>query len=66
MTGTDCNGESCCTSILVAGGSFPMGRGTETCTSCTDGCPPAARPCERDEQPEHPAIVSSFYFDSTR
>jgi sulfatase modifying factor 1 len=26
-----CNGESCCTTIVVPGGTFPMGRGTEDC-----------------------------------
>jgi sulfatase modifying factor 1 len=61
MTGTECNGESCCTSILVPGGSFPMGRDTETCSGCLDGCPYQA--CSSDEQPEHPATVSSFYLD---
>ena len=61
MTGTECNGESCCTSIEVPGGTFPMGRGTETCSDCVDGCPYQA--CSDFEQPEHPATVSSFVLD---
>jgi sulfatase modifying factor 1 len=65
MTGTECNGESCCTSIVVPGGTFPMGRGTETCTECSDGCPanPRNLNCGGDEQPEHPATISSFRLD---
>ena len=71
MTGTECNGESCCTSIVVPGGTFPMGRGSEACNGCVDGCPsgmtcfpcPGTDPCYDDEQPEHPATVSSFALD---
>jgi sulfatase modifying factor 1 len=62
MAGTECNGESCCTSIVVPGGTFPMGRGTEKCTSCTNGCV-ADQLCELDEEPEHPATVSPFVLD---
>jgi sulfatase modifying factor 1 len=62
MTGTECNGESCCTSIVIPGGTFPMGRGTETCTGCTAGCP-SGWACDTDEQPEHPATVTSFCLD---
>ena len=61
MTGTECNGESCCTGIEVPGGTFPMGRGTETCSDCTDGCP--SQSCPDVELPEHPATVSSFVLD---
>jgi len=62
MTGTECNGESCCTSIVVPAGTFPMGRETEECNGCIEGCPPGMG-CEADEQPEHPATVSSFMLD---
>ena len=62
MSGTECNGESCCTSILVPGGTFPMGRGAETCGGCTDGCP-SGMTCETDERPERPATVSTFHLD---
>jgi len=62
MSGTECNGESCCTTIVVPGGTFPMGRGTETCSGCADGCP-AGMTCGADEQPEHSAVVSSFALD---
>jgi sulfatase modifying factor 1 len=62
--GLDCNGESCCKSIRVPGGTFPMGRGTETCSGCTDGCPAGVSlDCSSDEQPEHPASVRDFYLD---
>ena len=62
MTGTECGAESCCTSIVVPGGTFPMGRETETCVSCTDGCP-SEMECNSDEQPERLATVSSFALD---
>jgi len=62
MTGTECQGESCCASIVLPSGSYLMGRGTETCTDCTDGCP-AGMTCYAHEQPEHSATVSSFALD---
>jgi len=62
MTGTECQGESCCSSLLVPGGTFPMGRGTEICSDCNGGCL-SGRMCESDEQPEHSATVSDFYLD---
>jgi sulfatase modifying factor 1 len=62
MTGTECNGESCCTSIVIPGGTFPMGRGTEVCSGCADGCP-SGTDCYADERPEHPATLSSFHLD---
>jgi sulfatase modifying factor 1 len=62
MTGTECNGESCCTSLLVPGGTFPMGRGTETCSDCTDGCP-GGMTCYSRETPEHRVTVSPFSLD---
>ncbi len=39
-----------------------MGRGTETCDGCIDGCPAEAN-CRATELPEHPATVSSFVLD---
>jgi sulfatase modifying factor 1 len=62
MTGTECNEESCCTCLIVPGGTFLMGRGTETCEGCSDGCP-SSMACNDDEQPEHPMTVSSFALD---
>jgi len=53
---------SCCDSIIVPGGTFPMGRGTETCSGCSDGCP-SGMSCGSDELPEHPATVSSYRLD---
>lgn len=62
MTDTECGGESCCASILVPGGTFLMGRSTEACSGCADGCP-SEMACIPDEEPEHPVTVSSFYLD---
>ena len=62
MSGTECNGESCCASVAVPGGSYPMGRGTEDCDSCVDGCPSEIL-CIADERPEHTATVSRFALD---
>jgi len=66
-----CAGESCCASIVVPGGTFPMGRGTEHCgpagceTAAGDeGCPLGmAWTCNPDEQPEHQATVGTFALD---
>jgi len=62
MTGTECQGENCCTSIVLPAGSYPMGRSTEDCATCTNGCP-SGMTCDSDEQPEHTATVSSFALD---
>jgi formylglycine-generating enzyme len=54
--GLDCGGVSCCQSLLVPGGTFPMGRskdGTDAYNVKADS-----------ELPEHPAIVDSFYMDT--
>jgi sulfatase modifying factor 1 len=61
MSGTECGGEDCCLAIPVTGGSFLLGRGSETCDGCTDGCPTSG--CDADEQPEHPATVDDFLLD---
>jgi formylglycine-generating enzyme len=65
-----CNGESCCTSIVVPGGTFPMGRGTEDCgvAGCqpgvgNEGCPNGPVTCFSDEQPEHSMTLASFALD---
>ncbi len=60
--GMECNGESCCTSILLPGGSFLMGRGTETCSGCIEGCPTDPG-CSPIEKPEHAVTLSAFYLD---
>jgi len=62
MTSTECQNGSCCTSIVVPGGSFLIGRGTEDCDTCTEGCP-AGMTCLDREKPEHPATVSRFALD---
>jgi formylglycine-generating enzyme len=61
-SGTECNGESCCVSLPVPAGTFPMGRGTETCSNCIAGCP-GGMTCDIDETPEHPVTVSAFSLD---
>ncbi|MFC1642724.1 formylglycine-generating enzyme family protein, partial [Myxococcota bacterium] len=53
---------SCCTSKVIPGGEFPMGRSTETCDGCSEGCPPDMI-CPDWEQPEHPMQVSDFRLD---
>ncbi len=62
MLGNECNDESCCTNIVVPGGTFRMGRGTELCSGCVDGCPGTAS-CSANEQPEHFATVARFALD---
>ncbi len=58
----ECAGESCCTPLEVEAGTLAMGRGTERCEGCRDGCPPDTE-CEPDEVPEHPAGVGYFQLD---
>ena len=62
LSGTECNGESCCASIVLPGSTYPMGRESEVCSGCTDGCP-LGMICDSEEQPEHPATVSRFALD---
>jgi sulfatase modifying factor 1 len=66
MTGTECNGESCCTSIPLPQGTFMMGRGSEACSNCTDGCPGGISCNVANagvETPEHSVTVSAFSLD---
>jgi len=57
---TGCRGENCCNAILVAGGTFPMGRSI----SGSDACLPSWN-CSlyNDELPEHQAKVRAYYLD---
>jgi formylglycine-generating enzyme required for sulfatase activity len=55
---TKCQGESCCTNIVIPGGKFMMGRSA----SGTDACPAGAT-CDDNEQPEHEVTVASFTLD---
>jgi formylglycine-generating enzyme required for sulfatase activity len=57
MTGTECNGESCCRSIIVPAGPFPQGRSTVAGAS---DYYPGGNP---DEVPEFSSTVSSFALD---
>ncbi|MBN2193431.1 MAG: formylglycine-generating enzyme family protein [Polyangiaceae bacterium] len=53
-SGHECNGESCCTSLLVPGCTFAMGRSETGCDEDSVGS---------DDQPEHDVTVESFYLD---
>jgi formylglycine-generating enzyme len=58
-----CNGESCCTSITVPGGTFPQGRSLVAGASdYLDPSSPFSGPSNSDV-PEHSATVSSFALD---
>jgi formylglycine-generating enzyme required for sulfatase activity len=66
---TQCQGESCCLTCQVPGGTFPMGRNTEDCGTAgcqsgtgNEGCPVGAY-CGLDEQPEHNVTVATYYLD---
>jgi formylglycine-generating enzyme len=61
--------ESCCASIAVPAGKFPMGRGTESCGSVgcqtgvgNEGCP-IGEACFPDERPEHWMALGPFALD---
>ena len=61
--GLTCNAESCCTSIVVPGGTFPQGR--SFVVGASDYAPstnPDSGPYGTDI-PEHSATVSSFALD---
>jgi cysteine-rich repeat protein len=62
MTGNECGGDDCCASLPVTGGAFPFGRGGETCSTCSGGCPSGVS-CDSDETPEHTATIASFELD---
>jgi formylglycine-generating enzyme required for sulfatase activity len=55
MNGTECQGKSCCSSLLVPGGTFMMGRSASGTDAYSGGA--------LDEQPEHVASVASYYLD---
>jgi formylglycine-generating enzyme required for sulfatase activity len=57
---TMCQGESCCTNIVIPGGKFMMGRGAAGSDACPD---PDGGTCYEDEQPEHEVTVASFTLD---
>lgn len=58
-----CGSSSCCATSLIAGGQFARGRQTETCATCTAGCPASAT-CDSSDQPEHVAFVSSYHLET--
>jgi len=62
-SGDECQGESCCTSLVVPGGSYLRGRGTEICSTCVDGCPTEGEGCDTDELPETTITISAFALD---
>lgn len=53
--GSICQGESCCTSIEMPGGTYPMGRSEAGTDAYVTGL--------TAETPEHPATVASFALD---
>jgi formylglycine-generating enzyme len=55
---TLCQSESCCSAIVMPGGSYPMGRGTET--GATDYYPDAFG---TSDTPEHDTTVAAFALD---
>ncbi len=58
--GLRCGNVSCCESILVPGGTFPMGRSQNGSDACPSGMPQ----CYAQEQPEHSVTVDSFRLDA--
>lgn len=52
----DCGGTSCCQTLLVPAGTFPLGRSV----SGTDSYPASST----SDQPEHAASLSAFYLDT--
>jgi len=58
MAGTECQGKSCCSSLSVPSGGFPMGRSDNGNDAC-----PSGLFCGDDEQPEHDVTVSEFSLD---
>ncbi|MDF3067344.1 MAG: putative rane protein [Polyangiaceae bacterium] len=66
LSQTACAGGSCCERDAIAGGSVKMGRGTETCIGCVDGCP-AGTSCVDPEgvldTPEHNRSINQYVLD---
>lgn len=62
-----CQGMSCCTSYMVPGGTFQMGRGTTGSNACPNGLYASVYNCDDgsdSDQPQHPATVATFYLDA--
>lgn len=53
-----CGGESCCTSLVVPGGTFAQGRSLSAADQC-----PAGMTCSSSEVPEFSSTVSAFALD---
>jgi len=56
MAGNECQGVSCCQSILLPGGDFAMGRSIDGADKYDNGYD--------EELPEHSATVASYYLDT--
>lgn len=54
-TGTECQGTSCCASLVVLGGAFKMGRSSSGSDAVSWG--------QLDEQPEHNATITKYRLD---
>ena len=62
--GLTCQGISCCTTLLVSGGTFPMGRSENGNDAFCPGDVYGGYFCGSDDKPEHSATVSSFNLDA--
>lgn len=56
-TGTECQGKSCCSTLEVPGGTFPMGR-SENGTDAN-----SSPDADSSEMPEHDVTVAGFMLD---
>ena len=54
----DCFGTSCCESVVVPGGTVPMGRSLTGPDAC-----PSGMTCRTEDLPEHTVTVSTFALD---
>lgn len=65
IAATACQTESCCERTTITGGTVRVGRGDETCSTCTAGCPVATCVDQDSGQdtPEHNASVNQFLLD---
>lgn len=62
MTGTECQGDDCCTTLLVPGGTVAIGRSNDGCDAFADG-DVNEQDTSADGDPEHLVVISGFYLD---
>ena len=63
-SGLDCGGISCCTSLLVPGGTFQMGESENGSDALCVANAYNGFSCSNTDKPEHAAKVSSFELDA--